>query len=192
MPMAASACPEPSLSCIPRFHVALSQESGGGFLVTRGDPATTTLGLGLGADFFPADNFSIGVRGGVVAHHSGRPEYLAGPIDWRVVWGVGFRAGYNIPMSRRWSFWPRLGLGLDNAPRTVAYGGGTGYLEPATVVYRTVSLDVYAPFVVHPNAHFFVGFGPRLTLPVYAHANNTVNPISETTFAAQLLLGGHF
>lgn len=182
-PLAARACPEPSLSCIPRYHLALDQESGGGLAVTRGEAATTNFALGLGADFFVLDNLSVGVRGGARAERS--------DDEWLVAWGVGVRAGYNIPLSRRWSFWPRVGVGFDNTPRAFVHNGPYAPTID-TLQYRTIAIELFAPVVVHPNRHFFVGFGPQLSQPVYVHANGVVNPLSNATYGLQLLVGGHF
>jgi len=206
-PLAAQACPQPSLSCIPRYHFALDQQTGAGIAVTRGNGLVTTrIGFGAGVDFFPVDNLSVGLQGGFAGlgeTPEGIPGY-AGPFptqhdtEWRFAWNLGARVGYNVPLSRRWSVWPRVGLGLDNTPRLstfvgadTPYGYGNGG-PPTLLIYRTVTIDLHAPVVVHPNRYFFVGFGPFLALPVYAHASTVQNPLTDTTFGFKLLLGGHF
>lgn len=190
VPMAARACPELSLSCFPRHHLALNQETSGGFTVSRGPVSTAGIGLGLGADYFVIDNLSVGARAGIQATRSSASMVLVPANEWAVAWGLGIRAGYNFSFARRWSFWPRLGLGFDNVPRVHV---DLQNFTARTVQFRTVSFDLYAPVVVHPNPHFFVGFGPQLTLPVYAHAEGfDAGAISNWTFGFKLLIGGHF
>jgi hypothetical protein len=63
---------------------------------------------------------------------------------------LGARAGFNQPLTERFSFWPTAGI-------IGSYQTGNGSSN------STAQLVVLAPFLYHPVQHFFLGAGPFLS-----------------------------
>ena len=58
--------------------------------------------------------------------------------------------GYDIPISSRFSFYPRAWLGF-------------GALASTGVTALRVYVSAFLPILFHVAPHFFVGFGPSIT-----------------------------
>ena len=63
---------------------------------------------------------------------------------------LGARAGFNQPLTERFSFWPTAGI-----IGSYQFGNGTSN--------SSAQLVVLAPFLYHPAQHFFLGAGPFLS-----------------------------
>jgi hypothetical protein len=81
--------------------------------------------------------------------------------------GIVPQIGYDVTISDSWSFWPRLAIPLIAG-------------KPASA-----SVEISAPFLVHPALHFFFGFGPSVTIGFAG--DNKVSFVSGT-----FLVGGYF
>lgn len=68
----------------------------------------------------------------------------------RTTINLGARAGFNQPLTDRFSFWPTAGI-----IGTYQTGNGSSSSQ--------AQLVVLAPFLYHPVQHFFLGAGPFLT-----------------------------
>jgi hypothetical protein len=99
-------------------------------------------------------------------------------LDWHV--GPGFshvdvgvvpQVGYDVTLSDTWSFWPRLAV-------TIADESGT----------FGSSLEITAPFLVHPAQHFFFGFGPGTSFKLAGPPPAPPDVFIFGTF----LIGGYF
>ena len=103
---------------------------------------STTVSLQPALDYFIAPNLSVG---GVVglAITSGNPGVT------RVL--LGARAGYNLAVAERISFWPTGGLFFTHFSSGAASNNSTW-------------LRVFGPFLFHPVPHLFVGAGPFIEL----------------------------
>lgn len=98
----------------------------------------TQLTLRPAADYFVIPNVSVGGQVAITHVSSGGFSDTA--------FGLLARAGYHLAFGDIWSFWPKGGLGFDLGTNKRTY------------------LDIYAPVLVHPIQHFFLGFGPALQL----------------------------
>jgi hypothetical protein len=131
--------------------------------------STTTVSLSPALDVFVAPNFSVG---GQVA------------LQWSTTggsttsgFGVGPRVGYDLPMSDTISFWPKGGLSFA--------------FERREVSRSRVTAEVYAPFLLHPAPHFFVGLGPLLAVDLVSRWDgNAAN--RNLDFALSTTVGGWF
>jgi hypothetical protein len=105
-----------------------------------------------------APSWAIG--GALILHHD----------DAVTTFGVQPQVAFHVVISGTWSFWPRLAVTLT--------AGSPG----------DVSVDLSAPFLIHPVQHFFFGFGPALstdvTPPRGGHAFNA--------FGSTFIIGGYF
>jgi hypothetical protein len=117
-----------------------------------------TIDLAPELDYFIVPNVAIG--GALILHHD----------DHNSTFGVQPQAAYHLVISDSWSFWPRLAVTLT--------AGSPG----------DVSVELSAPFLLHPVEHFFFGFGPSLTTdvtpPSGAHSFNA--------FGSTFIVGGYF
>jgi hypothetical protein len=109
-------------------------------------------------DYFLAHNLAIG--GAVLFHHD----------DGATRFAVQPQIAYHIVLSDSWSFWPRLAV-------TVTTG------TPGDL-----SIELSAPFLVHPVQHFFFGFGPALPIDVTPPGNG--HPFN--VILGEFLIGGYF
>ena len=136
------------------------------------DGSSTTLLLRPAVDYFVVDNVSLGGFLGV--------EYTSAPGGSSTAVSVGPRVGYNLPLSERFSLWPKIGFSFaSTSQKTDDVGGIEGDDESST----SVQLNLFAPFMFHPVEHFFLGFGPAFDLDLSGDNK-------ATTIAARLTLGG--
>jgi hypothetical protein len=133
------------------------------------DGSITTLILRPAVDWFIADSLSLGGFVGV--------EYVSAPSGSSSVISIGPRIGYNLPVSDRLSFWPKLGFSLANTDVE------TDGLDDDEESNTSVQLNLFAPLMFHPVQHFFLGFGPALDQDLSGDAK-------ATTIAARLTIGG--
>jgi len=117
-----------------------------------------TIDVAPELDYFIVPSVAIG--GALIFHHD----------DHNSSFGVQPQAAYHLVISDSWSFWPRLAVTLT--------AGSPG----------DVSVELSAPFLLHPVEHFFFGFGPSLTTdvtpPSGAHSFNA--------FGSTFIVGGYF
>jgi hypothetical protein len=98
-------------------------------------------------------------------------EWDVGPGFSHVNAGVVPQIGYDLTLSGTWSFWPRLAV-------TIADEDGT----------FGSSLEITAPFLIHPARHFFFGFGPGTSFKLAGPPPAPPDPTIFGTF----LIGGYF
>jgi len=136
--------------------------------------STTRFQIQPAADYFIIDNLSLGGFVGV--------NYTSVPSGHTTQFGIGPRVGYNIPFSSRFSVWPRAGFSFASTSQTVSAVGST----PESSTNNTAfALNLFAPVMFHPVAHFFVGFGPALDQDLSGDNKTTV-------IAGRLTIGGWF
>ena len=145
---------------------------------TSGDtPSTTTIQLEPAADYFVAQNISIGGFLGF--------NYSKTGDNHSDRFAIGPRVGYNLGLSDMLSVWPRIGLSYATTSTTVSVPSPT---VPASSISSTASannlaLNVFVPLMVHPVKHFFVGFGPFVD-------TDLTGDIKTTVFGGKLTIGG--
>lgn len=141
------------------------------------DGSTTTLVLRPAVDYFVADYLSVGGFLGL--------DYTSTPGGSNTTFSIGPRVGYNLPLSDRFSLWPKAGLSFASTSQdrddVQLPGGGT--IDADEESNTSVQLNLFAPFMFHPVEHFFIGFGPAFDLDLSGDNK-------ATTIAARLTLGG--
>jgi hypothetical protein len=132
------------------------------------DGSTTTITLLPAIDYFVIDNLSVGGSLGL--------DYAHNPDDSHsTTFKIGPRVGYNVPLSRLVSIWPKVGFSFTSTSTSV--GGGDSESNNA------LALNLFVPFMIHPAEHFFLGFGPALDTDLSGDNK-------ATTIAGRLTIGG--
>jgi hypothetical protein len=153
--------------------------------------------LVTGFDYFVVRNFSVGVD--VEFDYANQSGYGADGSLIREVttsFAGGPRLGFNIPLARMFSFYPRATLGIEWARRTeellsgdsLSIAGSATGAPNATQTGPWVSL--YAPLLFHPKPHFFLGFGPSIFRDFGRAQGGPDVGAERTRIGAGLELGG--
>ena len=120
--------------------------------------------------------------------------------------GGGVRVGINVPLGDTFSFYPRLTLGGESSTREVSgsaagpsFGSqgvvGVGNVGNTTNTTLSVTAGgpyavLFAPLLLHPVEHFFIGAGPGVFVEVGdAHGDSTVGGPRTSVFG-RILIGG--
>jgi hypothetical protein len=151
--------------------------------------STWTLKVQPAVDYFIIPNLSLG---GLVllAHTSNSPPSQPGVTansTSTTTYGIGARIGYNIALVDSLSFWPKLALiyaGSSFDPGGGAQGSSGSAFD----------VQLYAPLLLHPINHFFIGIGPfvqtDLTSSASAAGQSIQNPPKATEYGLMFDLGG--
>jgi len=140
------------------------------------DGSATSLVLRPAVDYFVIDNLSLGGFLGV--------EYNSSPGGSSTVFAIGPRVGYNVPLSRMFSIWPKIGFSFASTSQEqddVTMGDIT--IEGDDETSTSLALNAFVPVMFHPVEHFFLGFGPALDTDLTGDSK-------ATTLAGRLTLGG--
>lgn len=153
----------------------------------------TTFILNPGIDVFVIDHLSLGgeiligkssVSNKTVTRdkRTGIETTVTSDAPSPTFFGILPRIGYDIPLGRHFSFWPRGGFGYLH----------TGYSEPAPAGPGTIDTSesfwlvfVDAIFNWHPTQSFFIGAGPGFTTTVSHSVSSggvSLSQPSATTF----------
>ena len=150
-------------------QLTLSSETGVSVSHTSGI-SKTELTLHPALDYFFVNNFSVGGFVGI--------DYAkTGSVSSTQI-GIGPRIGYNLSFSERVSFWPKIGLSYATATGSVEVAG-----QSVSTTDSHLALNIFAPVMLHPVKHFFLGFGPALDTHLTGDAK-------QTTIAGRLTFGG--
>lgn len=161
-------------------QVAISSDAGlsiSNTSISGVDGSSTQLVLRPAVDYFVIDYLSIGGFLGL--------EYNSAPGGSSTAMSIGPRVGYNIPLSERFSFWPKVGFSFASTSQktdAVTLADGTT-VNASDRSSTSVQLNLFAPLMFHPVQHFFIGFGPAFDLDLSGDNK-------ATTIAARLTLGG--
>lgn len=163
-----------------KSQIAISSDAGlsiSNTSVSGVEGSSTTLILRPAVDYFVIDYLSVGGFLGV--------EHNSAPGGSSTAFSIGPRVGYNIPLSERFSFWPKIGFSFaSTTQKSDATVGPNGQVIASQSESNTsVQLNLFAPFMFHPVEHFFIGFGPAFDLDLSGDAK-------ATTIAGRLTLGG--
>jgi hypothetical protein len=160
-------------------QIAVLSDTGfsiGNTSISGADGSTTALVLRPAVDYFIADYISLGGFLGLAYTSTG------GGSD--TTFSIGPRVGYNIPLSERFSFWPKVGFSFASTSQkqddTELANGQTASNDTSNT---SIQLNLFAPFMFHAVEHFFVGLGPAFDLDLSGDNK-------ATTIAARLTLGG--
>ncbi|HEX5659736.1 MAG TPA: hypothetical protein VFX59_21225 [Polyangiales bacterium] len=128
------------------------------------DVASTQLILQPAFDYFVIKNLSVG--GAVGLNYNKQGSQKGTKLT------IGPRVGYNFELSRMLSVWPKLGFSFSHT-------NSDGADDEA----NALALNLFAPVMLHPAPHFFVGFGPFLDADLSGDSRST-------TWGFKLTLGG--
>ncbi|WP_146651897.1 hypothetical protein [Labilithrix luteola] len=182
-PPAQAAAPKPPVPAVSfgrKNELAISSDAG--LLIanttTQGfHGSTTTITVLPSVDYFLVDHFSIG--GFVGLNYTRREgghttQFLTGP-----------RVGYDIPVGRYLSVWPKLGLSVSSTSQSVDIVDlTTNTTSKQSTSHTNMAVNVFVPVLVHPVEHFFVGFGPALDADI-------TGDTKTTTISGRLTIGGY-
>jgi hypothetical protein len=146
----------------------LLSASVGSFGYSETRASGTTVSIEPAFDYFFARNLSIGAA----AFFNYSDARNATEVDsTRVAVGGLGRIGVNLRIAHSFSWYPIVSLGLwwsRTSLSTLEFGtwrtsvSGVQVEAPGVVKETVFVAEVFAPFLVHPAQHFFVGFGPNL------------------------------
>ncbi len=159
-------------------QLAIMGEAGALFThtsVSGADGSTTTIVIRPAVDYFVIDHLSVGAFTGL--------EFSSLPGGSTTTYGIGPRVGYDIPLSERFSLWPKAGLSFNS--KTVKQDAVNigGFSTPESSDSNTsLAFNLFVPVMFHSN-HYFAGFGPSVDTDL------TGSP-KATTIAARAVFGG--
>jgi hypothetical protein len=162
-------------------QIAISSDAGlsiSNTSISGVDGSTTSLVLRPAVDYFVIDYLSIGGFLGV--------QYDSTSGGSTTAISIGPRVGYNIPLSERFSIWPKIGFSFASTSQSTddtTVPGGAVTIEGDDETNTNLQLNLFAPVMFHPVQHFFLGFGPAFDLDL-------TGDNKATTIAARLTLGG--
>jgi len=141
-----------------------------------GGGSSTELILRPAVDYFLIDNLSLGGFLGL--------DYTSTSGGSTTAFSIGPRVGYNLPLSERWSVWPKVGFSFASTSVKVDSTEVAGITTPSTSTSNTAfALNLFVPVMFHPVEHFFLGFGPALDTDLSGDNKSTV-------IAGRLTIGG--
>jgi hypothetical protein len=136
---------------------------------------TTSIQLAPAADFFVANNLSVG---GFVGF-----DYATSGDNDSSRFSIGPRVGYNFPFSDLISIWPKAGFSYAHTSNSVTVPGPGNTTVSTSNSASAFALNLFVPVMFHPVRHFFGGFGPFLDTDLSGDAKATV-------FGGKLTIGG--
>jgi hypothetical protein len=141
-------------------------------------PSTTVISIQPSLDYFVAPNVSVG--GAIPITHG---DFGSGNGTLTGI-GILARAGYNLHLAPLLSLWPQLEIGYVH--ESIDPGGGvasqSGYVVP---------LRIFAPLLIHPVAHLFVGIGPVFQTDLISKVGGQ-DSVKTTDFGIASVVGGYF
>ena len=150
-----------------------------------------------GFDYFVVRRFSIGLEVSiayVLGRGYGADNSLVESTTTTI--GGGPRFGVDLPLGDFVSFYPRLTMGVESVHRGSQLVSGRSLSVAANPIGAPSEslvgpyVNVFAPLLLHPTRHFFVGAGPALFHEFgKAHADPDVGG-ERTTIVARMVVGG--
>lgn len=146
------------------------------------------VSLSPGFDTFVAPNLSLGVGASLVTT-SQTSASLSGNVDRQDASsiGVGPRIGFNAPIGRWQSFYPRFVLA--GGYETIAASGSSG-TRPVDYGGGFVTASIFAPYLLHPAPHAFFGLGPWVRRDFFRGVSSPGSGALSTALGASFIVGG--
>lgn len=148
--------------------------------------STEALSIAPGVDYFVARHVSVGIAFDYGSSKTTglRPDGIR--TTTKAAGGGGsLRLGVDIPFTSWLSFYPRGGFRFGT--RVVDTRAGTegyGYDEGLTTA------TLFAPLLVHPASHAFIGIGPYVAYDLVRQIKGTDASTPATSVGADLIVGG--
>jgi|GEM_PF-628313 len=167
----------------------------GHLVYSAGNDASTSFRVEPAFEYFVLPDLSVGASA-----FFGYSDSTSGIAlnDKNVQYGVTGKIGSNIWMGNIVSLWPRFALGVWQSRST--FSGSSGYISidgssfpigPGTeITENAMFIEVYAPVLLHPCPHFFVGIGPDGYLDLFHSASGLPN--KRSFFGLSSTVGGWF
>ena len=139
-------------------------------------------------DYFVDDNVSIGFD--LDIGYSDQKGYSGVTlVETRdTSYGAGVRIAYNIPLGPWFSVWTRATLGYSSETLTEPVSN----LGTVDVKSEGAWLTLYAPLLVHPAPHYFLGLGPGVYHDLGRSVVGATTSNDRTTIYASFVVGGYF
>jgi hypothetical protein len=154
-----------------------------------------------GVDYFVARNLSIGAE--LEFGASSERGFFFDASTSQVTettqttsYGGGLRVGYNIELGRFVSVMPRLTASYHSTWTALTYDATDGLIPSRRFTRSGPSLELFAPLLLHPRPHFFVGLGPDVRRDFSTVTGGSADGVSgtgpSTRIGASIVLGGTF
>jgi hypothetical protein len=133
---------------------------------SAGGGSADLLSFAPGVFWFPTNSVAIG----------GSVQYSYGSGGGFTVHDLGFEptVGFGVPLGDRFALFPRVGMAFT-----------WQFPSPGNSTDR-IFIDGFAPVLFIPASHFYIGFGPALTVDV---ANSLAK---QTNVGFTTEIGGYF
>jgi len=104
----------------------------------------------------------------------------------------GSRLGFNVPLGDLVSWYPRVTIGLESVRLEVQQAKTTSKFDsrPSQSTDTGLFVSAFAPLLVHPKPHFFVGVGPSVLHKFGGPEGGPQIGVERTTIAARFVVGG--
>lgn len=148
--------------------------------------SATGITIAPGFDYFVATHVSLGLAATFAYYESVgmRPDGTRAEVSSKGG-GLAPRIGVDLPIVKGLSFYPRATLAFGG--RSVkTHAGQDGYEYSET--FTTGS--VFAPLLVHPASHAFLGLGPYVSRDFTRKLEGGAAENPGTSYGASLLVGG--
>ncbi|AKV04731.1 hypothetical protein AKJ09_11394 [Labilithrix luteola] len=132
------------------------------------DASSFHVTVAPGLDYFLVDHFSVGLE--FAFNYDEQKGYDSGGnlLRTRTATNAGGpRIGFQLPLGRYLSWYPRVTLGIESTYRrdvvVKARQDGAEPISPLGIPSTTKTgpfLSAFAPLLIHPTPHFFLGVGP--------------------------------
>lgn len=130
----------------------------------------TSVTFGPAADYFIIDRLSLG---GFISF-----TFLNVHDSDTIQFGIGPRVGYYLAFTNLIGIWPKLGFSYAHSNVSVTVAGAK-----SSTSNDAIALNLFAPVMMHPATHFFVGFGPFLDVDLSGDDR-------VTSYGLKLTIGG--
>lgn len=132
-------------------EIAFSSDAN--FVAEHMSKGRTNVQFAPAADVFVIDGLSVG---GTIAFQYNKLGNYDGTR-----FSIGPRVGYNFAFTNLLSFWPKIGFAY--AHTSADYNVSEADLASGKrTSHDSLALNLFAPLMIHPTTHFFVGLGPFL------------------------------
>jgi hypothetical protein len=149
----------------------------------------------LGLDTFVVRNFSLGFD--IEGEHSVNQGYGADSLVKTTTnsFAGGVRFGFNLPLGRAFSLYPRLTLGLKSTHTeqlTDEFGFSADLLSNTSSSSVGPWLNLYLPLLIQQAPHFFLAIGPRIEHEFGVQRGGQYDGAQSTTLGAVFEIGGYW
>lgn len=149
--------------------------------------------VGIGVDYFVVRNITFGID--LEASYGDTKGYGANTLNETTSThlAAGARFGVNLPLGSYFSWYPRITLGFSSNRsdiQTLSSSDGEPLPPPSSTKTIGPWVNVYAPLLVHPVSHFFLGLGPRIEHDFAIMRGGPYDGSRRTLISTDFVVGG--